>query len=87
MFLLLLFVETEIKSGPSQRGHSRPLALGVALEPRSREGCVDWAPRSAGAQATEIWRAAGVVSAQAQHIPEKPRAPVKPQYAGAELPQ
>lgn len=84
--MLLLFVETEIKSRPNQPDHSRPLALGAALEPSSREGCVGGAPSSAGAQATETWRATGVVSAQALQISEKPRAPVKPQYAGAEPP-
>lgn len=86
MFVLLLLVETEIKSGLSQPGRSRPLALGAALEPSSREGCFDWAPRSAGAQATETRRAAGVASAQAPQIPENPRSPVKPKYAGAEPP-
>lgn len=67
-------METEIKSGPSQPGHSRPLVSGAALETSDREGCAAWAPRSAGAQAAETLRAAGVVTAQALKVPEKPRA-------------
>lgn len=85
--MLLLFVETEIRSGPSRPGHSRPLVSGATLERSSREGGGACAPRRADAQATETRRAAGVVSAQALKIPGNPRAAVKPQCAGAEPPQ